>query len=86
MAPQCALRNVLQGIRLRLSGAGSIPCSARMRFTVLRAARLLKEGFYADIVIFDPDTVIDKATYEEPHQYSEGYCQIKDRKFYPGPP
>ena len=34
MAPQCAFRNVLHGIRLRRSGAGSSPCSARMRFTV----------------------------------------------------
>ena len=32
----------------------------------------MREGFYADIVIFDPETVIDKATYEDPHQYSEG--------------
>jgi len=33
---------------------------------------LLKEGFYADVVIFDPKTVNDKATFEQPHQYSVG--------------
>src|SRR5215471_11680844 len=33
---------------------------------------LLKEGFYADITIFDPATIIDKATYENPTQLSEG--------------
>lgn len=33
---------------------------------------LLKEKMWADIVIFDPDTVIDKATYEEPQQFPEG--------------
>lgn len=33
---------------------------------------LLKEGFRADITLFDADTVIDKATFEKPHQYPEG--------------
>lgn len=32
----------------------------------------LREGFFADVVIFDPATVIDKATYAEPHQHSVG--------------
>jgi N-acyl-D-aspartate/D-glutamate deacylase len=32
----------------------------------------LKEGYFADIVVFDPATVADKATYEQPHQYSVG--------------
>ena len=33
---------------------------------------LLKEGFFADITIFDPATIIDKATYTQPAQLSEG--------------
>ncbi len=33
---------------------------------------LLKPGFYADITIFDPATIIDKATYAAPNQVSEG--------------
>ena len=33
---------------------------------------LLKEGFFADVVVFDPGTIIDKATFEEPHQLSMG--------------
>ena len=33
---------------------------------------LLKEGFFADITIFDSATVIDKATYTQPAQLSEG--------------
>jgi N-acyl-D-amino-acid deacylase len=33
---------------------------------------LLREGFYGDVVIFDPATVMDRATYTKPHQYSVG--------------
>ena len=33
---------------------------------------LLREGFFADITVFDPDRVIDRATFAEPHQYAEG--------------
>jgi dihydroorotase/N-acyl-D-amino-acid deacylase len=33
---------------------------------------LLKEGFFADITIFDPATIIDKATYQQPTQLSQG--------------
>jgi N-acyl-D-amino-acid deacylase len=32
----------------------------------------IKEAMDADIVIFNPETVIDKATYTEPHQFPEG--------------
>ncbi|MFX1370123.1 MAG: amidohydrolase family protein, partial [Promethearchaeota archaeon] len=33
-------------------------------------------GYWADIVVFDPDTIIDKATYEEPHQAPEGILHV----------
>ncbi len=33
---------------------------------------LIKEGYAADITVFDPARVIDKATFEKPHQYPEG--------------
>ena len=32
----------------------------------------LKQGYYADIVIFDPETIQDQATYDKPNQYSAG--------------
>ena len=33
---------------------------------------LVKPGFYADITVFNPETVIDRATFEQPHQTSVG--------------
>ena len=32
----------------------------------------IREGMYADVMVFDPNTIIDHATYERPHQLSEG--------------
>jgi N-acyl-D-amino-acid deacylase len=37
---------------------------------------LLKEGYFADIVVFDPATVADTATYEKPHSYSVGVKHV----------
>ena len=36
----------------------------------------LKEGFYADIVVFDPDAVTDHATYAAPHQLASGITHV----------
>lgn len=38
----------------------------------LKDRGILKEEMKADIVIFNPETIIDKATFEAPHQYPEG--------------
>ena len=35
-------------------------------------SRLLREGYWGDVVVFDPDTVADTATYEDPKQYPKG--------------
>jgi len=37
---------------------------------------ILKEGMKADITIFDSKTIIDKATFKKPHQYSEGIYYV----------
>ncbi len=37
---------------------------------------LLLPGLKADMVVFDPATVTDKATFENPHQYAEGFSHV----------
>jgi N-acyl-D-amino-acid deacylase len=37
---------------------------------------LLKEGMFADVVVFDPMTIADRATYEKPHQYAVGMKHV----------
>ncbi len=36
----------------------------------------LKEGMFADIVVFDPATIADRATFEKPHQYAIGMKHV----------
>jgi N-acyl-D-amino-acid deacylase len=36
----------------------------------------LQAGHFADVVIFDPDTITDHATFAEPHQYSTGVRDV----------
>jgi N-acyl-D-amino-acid deacylase len=53
------------------------------RLTSLPAANLkiknrgrIAAGFYADIAIFDPDAIIDKATFAKPHQLAVGVSDV----------
>jgi N-acyl-D-amino-acid deacylase len=60
----------------------SLPEAIR-RLTSLPAANLgltdrgtLAAGRYADVVVFDPATIADRATFEKPHQYAVGVKHV----------
>jgi len=53
------------------------------RLTTLPATNLklknrgaLNKGYFADVVVFDPATIKDNATYEKPHQYATGMIHV----------
>jgi N-acyl-D-amino-acid deacylase len=72
----------LLGRYVREEGVISLEEAVR-RLTSLPASNLgirrrgsLEPGYFADVVVFDPATIIDHATYSEPHQYASGVVHV----------
>ena len=42
----------------------------------IRDRGALAVGNYADVVVFDPETIADHATFTEPHQYASGMVHV----------
>ena len=42
----------------------------------LKGRGLLEKGYFADVVIFDPEKITDNATFEDPHHYSTGMVHV----------
>ena len=66
----------------REEGVLSLPEAVR-KLTSLPASNLrlarrgtLTPGYYADVVVFDPATITDHATFDRPHQYATGVRQV----------
>ncbi|HXS98817.1 MAG TPA: D-aminoacylase [Candidatus Limnocylindrales bacterium] len=64
---------------VRVRGVLSLPDAIRRMTSLpaqtfrMRDRGLLREGMAADVVVFDPERVEDRATYAKPHQYSAGF-------------
>lgn len=43
---------------------------------LIRDRGLSREGMYADVVVFDPATIIDNSTYEKPNPASTGVQEV----------
>jgi N-acyl-D-amino-acid deacylase len=64
-------------------GMGAAPPRAVRRLSALPAENLklsrrgwLRPGCFADVVVLDPATVQDHATFQEPHQYATGVVHV----------
>jgi N-acyl-D-aspartate/D-glutamate deacylase len=64
--------------------AGALSVEAAIRSQTSLPARIMglrdrgeiREGYFADLVVFDLETIADKATFFEPHQHAEGIDHV----------
>ena len=54
------------------AGYARLSAASAARALKLKDRGLLRQGYRADLTIFDPDDFCDRATYTEPHQYPSG--------------
>lgn len=74
--PRILGRYVRQDSLLTLEDAVRKMTSAVAQRLWVRDRGELREGMYADVVVFDPSTIIDHATYERPLQLSTGVRDV----------
>jgi N-acyl-D-amino-acid deacylase len=70
--PRILSRYVREQRALPLERAIHKMTGATARALKFKDRGLLREGYRADIVMFDPDDFADRATYAEPHQFPSG--------------
>lgn len=70
--PRVLARYVREKHLLTLEGAVHKMTGKPARKLRLVSRGELRQGYFADLVVFDPATVRDRATFEQPHQFADG--------------
>jgi N-acyl-D-amino-acid deacylase len=70
--PRVISRYVREQNALPLALAIHKMTGATARALKLKDRGLVREGYFADVVVFDPDDFVDRATYADPHQFPSG--------------
>jgi len=68
----CQRIEILVEGRLQLIGSADGMTSLPAQILGLKDRGMLRENYWADVTVFDPEKVRDRATYTDPHQYAEG--------------
>ncbi len=74
--PRVLARYVREWKVLSLEEAVRKMTSLPARYLRLRNHGLLRQGYNADITVFNPETIIDRSTWAEPWLYSEGIVHV----------
>ena len=64
---------VTDGVKMSINPFDEIALEEALR---IKERGKLEPGFFADVVVFDPKTIADKSTYEQPHQYAVGVKHV----------
>ena len=69
------VRGIAGGVTV-VDDFGHHPTAIAQTLGGLRERGTIKQGWYADIVVFDPKKVQDHATFEKPQQYATGVTDV----------